>query len=109
MKISLLFIFIFCSCFTFAQDIKDGMGRTYYENNTSIKEIYHYILNYKFLRDPITQEIIKDTTVLVKNGPYLLYHKNGKLAASGHYTLDKKSGEWKTYNQNGELIKTENY
>lgn len=93
-----------------AQDIKDGMGKTFYDaEKKQVKEIYHYILNYQFLRDPITNEILKDTTVVVKNGPYLMYHKNGKLAASGHYNNNQKSGTWKTYNTKGELINTDNF
>lgn len=93
-----------------AQDIKDGMGKTFYDaEKKQVKEIYHYILNYSFLRDPISNEIIKDTTIMVKNGPYLLYHKNGKLATSGSYNNNQKSGTWKTYNTKGELINTENF
>jgi hypothetical protein len=99
-----------CIGISVAQDIKDGMGKTFYDpEKKQVKEIYHYILNYSFLRDPITNEILKDTTIMVKNGPYLQYHKNGKLAVSGSYKNNQKAGTWKTYNSKGELINIENF
>ncbi|MFN4083536.1 MAG: toxin-antitoxin system YwqK family antitoxin [Bacteroidia bacterium] len=104
-----LFLFFYCT-FLFSQEVEDGMGRTYYDaSKKQVKEIYHFILEYKFLRDPQNGEILKDTTIAVKNGPYLMYHPNGKLAESGHYKQNKKSGNWKYYNKSGELIKTEDY
>jgi len=43
-------------------------------------------------------------------GPIKKYHPNGQLAAEGNYRDWRiMIGEWKYYNSNGQLIKTENY
>ncbi len=76
------------------QDFQDGIGQgtwiNYYENG-NYKEIGTY-----------QQNKVK--------GPIKKYHPNGKLAAEGNYREWRiRVGEWKYYDQKGNLIKTENY
>jgi len=37
------------------------------------------------------------------------YHADGSLFDSGEYIGEKKTGEWKTWDRNGNLIKTKTY
>ena len=37
------------------------------------------------------------------------YHSNGKVESNGHYIQNKKSGEWNYWNENGDLIKLEQF
>ncbi|GAB1447199.1 MAG: hypothetical protein LCH37_06585 [Bacteroidetes bacterium] len=95
-----------------SQDIgkEDGLGKTYYdEAKTRIKEIFHYVLEYRFGRSEENPDEMVHKSVAIKNGPYTLYFTNGKLQASGYYSRDKKTGTWKYYNREGLLIRTEEY
>jgi antitoxin component YwqK of YwqJK toxin-antitoxin module len=40
----------------------------------------------------------------VKNGPYTMYHPNGKLAVKGNYAYGRKTGKWLKYDEEGKLI-----
>ena len=44
-----------------------------------------------------------------KNGPSITFYPNGKIRYVGEYTNDDKSGEWKFYDEAGNVVKTENY
>jgi antitoxin component YwqK of YwqJK toxin-antitoxin module len=42
------------------------------------------------------------------NGPYQLWYENGKMRIDGFYKDNKPAGIWKTYQQDGKLIKSQN-
>lgn len=44
-----------------------------------------------------------------KHGHTIVYHPNGALHYKGEYSMDKKIKEWKFYDKQGVLVKTENY
>lgn len=44
-----------------------------------------------------------------KNGHSITFYPNGKIRYVGEYTNDDKSGEWKFYDEAGNVVKTENY
>lgn len=111
-KFFLLFLILFIPAISKSQEIssEDGLGKTYYdEAKTRIKEIFHYVLEYRFGRSEENPEEMIHKSVAIKNGPYTLYYTNGKLQASGYYARDKKSGTWKYYSKDGLLIRTEEY
>lgn len=43
----------------------------------------------------------------VKNGPYAMYHPNGKIAVKGNYAYGRKTGKWLKYDEEGKLIPEE--
>ncbi|MEX0967686.1 MAG: hypothetical protein WD077_10635 [Bacteroidia bacterium] len=93
--------------FAAAQHITDEKGRTYYdEEKTKPKEVFIY----KEVHSFSSTNPKEMTTTQVKDGAYFLYREDdGSLEVEGHYTQDKKSGEWKYYDKEGKVIKTENY
>ena len=44
-----------------------------------------------------------------KHGHIIVYHPNGALYYTGEYENDERVGEWRFYNEQGELVKEENY
>ncbi|MGB0933867.1 MAG: hypothetical protein ACPGU5_06265 [Lishizhenia sp.] len=44
-----------------------------------------------------------------KHGHTIVYHPNGALHYKGEYSMDEKIKEWKFYDQQGALVKTEQY
>jgi antitoxin component YwqK of YwqJK toxin-antitoxin module len=44
-----------------------------------------------------------------QNGPLKNYYKTGELLSEGHYKDGKKTGEWKSYNEDGSLKKTHTF
>lgn len=44
-----------------------------------------------------------------KTGEYLENYENGNPKTKGFYSADRKSGNWKYFSENGQLIKEENY
>ena len=47
--------------------------------------------------------------ILPSNGKYKTYFKNGNLMEKGHYKDAQKNGIWYYYNENGLLLKKENF
>jgi antitoxin component YwqK of YwqJK toxin-antitoxin module len=94
-----------------AQVIDDENGKTFYYydslTNKKVKEIFHHIVEYKVMWDVNGNE--RDTVLHIKNGPYTRYHQNGKLACSGFYNKNLKTGIWKHYNELGKMIRTEEW
>ena len=45
----------------------------------------------------------------VLEGPAKNYYPSGALKEEGQFHNDKKSGIWKTYNEDGDVISTENF
>ena len=81
-------------------------GKTYYDAaKTKPKEIYS--TKELTVADPDYPD--SPMIYLRKDGPYFFYYENGKLEISGWYTDDAKSGQWKYYDDKGNLRKTENY
>lgn len=90
----------------FSQHVGDG-GKTYYDKNkTKLKEVYNYkeVNVFSATGDHSIVEVIKK-----KHGPYFYYYESGKIKISGNYKNDEKHGEWKYFNAEGSLIKTEEY
>ena len=112
MRFILCFALILAGYFTVqSQVIDENNGKTYYYydsiSHKKVKEIFHHIQEYRFFYDKDGNTI--DTLVFIKNGPYTRYHENGKLACSGYYKRDRKTGTWKYYSTSGTLIKTEEW
>ncbi len=45
----------------------------------------------------------------LENGPSITYFDNGQIRFKGQYELGEEVGEWKFYNEKGDLLKTVNY
>src|SRR5260221_10022849 len=43
------------------------------------------------------------------HGPYVSYWPNGKIKEQGEYVANKKHKEWKEFNEEGALIKIQNF
>lgn len=43
----------------------------------------------------------------VKNGNYVMYHENGKVAVKGRYISGRKVGKWIKYDEEGNVIPEE--
>lgn len=43
------------------------------------------------------------------NGPYTIWHENGVKAISGNYRMDVREGNWKYYDEEGNLKVTITY
>jgi antitoxin component YwqK of YwqJK toxin-antitoxin module len=85
-----------------AQHIEGDKGKTYYDSaKTKVKEIYTYSESF----DPMTMK----SNGTKKDGAYFKYFENGKLEITGYYKKDKKSGLWKYYDIQGNIVRTENY
>jgi antitoxin component YwqK of YwqJK toxin-antitoxin module len=82
-------------------------GKSYYDaDKTKPKEVFSFKEKTSF--DPNNPSAPKTVTKL-KHGPYFFYYENGKLKISGSYKDDKKQGEWKNYDANGNLKKIDTY
>jgi antitoxin component YwqK of YwqJK toxin-antitoxin module len=112
LRFLLSFSLLICFCFPLkAQEISDdGMGRTFYdEAKKQVKEIFHYILEFQISINPENDEELIDKTIVIKNGPYTSYHKNGNLESSGYFKRNLKDSTWRYYDENGILRKLELY
>jgi antitoxin component YwqK of YwqJK toxin-antitoxin module len=99
--------FFFFLSGTYAQHITDETTKIYYdEANTKLKESYAYkeVNVFSHTGDNSIVDVRQ-----VKHGPYFFYYESGKLKISGSYKDDKKDKEWKYYDEQGNLIKTEVY
>jgi antitoxin component YwqK of YwqJK toxin-antitoxin module len=90
-----------------AQHIQNNSGKTYYDSaRTKPKEVFSY-------KEVNTFSIEGDHSIAKvsykKHGPYFYYYENGKIKIHGNYKNDKKDGDWKFYDEQGKLIKTEKY
>ncbi len=111
-KGKLLFLILFCSSqICFAQFTKrSDYGKTYYDSSCSkVCEVFRYVLEYQFLPDKITNEKVYQGVTIIKDGPYLGYYEDGKLAFSGFFLQNEKDSLWKYYSPEGNLIHTELY
>ena len=97
---------------TSGQDITDERGKTYFVNDSGqkvLKEVFHYVLVYKVTHSPADPDSRRDTTLVVKNGPYIRYYPAGQVECTGNYHREKKDGEWRYYSPQGKLLRTEYY
>ena len=71
----------------------------FFENNRWKKEIFDK-------RDDKIEEIIfyKDATCTTMEGSYRAYYKNQNIRISGQYAENKKTGIWKTWNEDNKLM-----
>lgn len=53
------------------------------------------------------ERTILTSTKLMREGKWSFYYENGILQSEGNYKADVKMGEWKYYNEKGELINME--
>ncbi len=93
-----------------AQIVKpDDPGKTYYDSSYNlVYEVFHYLLEYHFMTDEHDKKkFVK--AVSIKDGPYISYHPNGKIASTGYFMQDEKDSLWKYYSIDGKLLKTELY
>ncbi|MDZ4840184.1 MAG: hypothetical protein SGJ04_09275 [Bacteroidota bacterium] len=106
-SILLLIIFSFISVASFAQydGEVDEQGKTYYDKaKTKVKEIFE--TKNVISIDPMNKDAGDKA---VKSGLYFMYYENGKLKIEGHYKNNKKDGEWKYFDINKKVTKTEKY
>ncbi|MBC7382970.1 MAG: hypothetical protein H7296_08240 [Bacteroidia bacterium] len=94
-----------------AQILKpEDYGKTYYDSSyKKVYEVFHFALEYHFVTDVKTNKKKFDKTVTIKDGPYLSYYRDGKLASTGFYSRNEKDSCWKYYSIDGTLIKSELY
>ncbi len=45
----------------------------------------------------------------LKTGPWIYYYPDGKTKAQGDYALGKKHGQWKNFDQQGNIVRVDNY
>jgi antitoxin component YwqK of YwqJK toxin-antitoxin module len=84
------------------------------ENNTKTKSTIFQLNNLKY--KTLTKYNEAGFVILIANydhgvvtGKFQEFYSNGKLMEEGIYDKMKKVGEWKYYNEEGELIKNENH
>ena len=46
---------------------------------------------------------------VLKNGPVITYHENGRVKEKGQYEKGKKNGKWRIYNSKGALVLIKTY
>lgn len=94
-----------------AQILKPGdTGKTYYDSSfTQVCEIFHHDLRFIFVEDSVHKTKTYQSTLIIKNGPYLSYFPNGKLECSGFYVENERDSVWLYYKPNGDLNRKETY
>lgn len=83
-------------------DHPEEMGRTYYDDGETVKEVYSYKEVQRFNPDEPQEGVQIEE---VKNGIYFHYHENGELKIMGNYHDGEKEGEFTHFNEEGEEIK----
>jgi len=102
--------------------VSEGIHRSYYENGL--------LENESFLKGGVPHGICKsyyDTGILeselsyknlkndgtyknlVKDGNWMTYHKNGRLAWIAFFQNDKPVGQWKWFDEDGNLTESEQF
>jgi len=96
----------------FSNGKKDGIWRHYFENDQKLYEYYKDDNMYKLEHFYANSNIIMlEGDITNGIGQMVKYTKEGKKESEGKYDLkDKiKLGEWKYYDENGNLTKTDTY
>lgn len=112
-KTALLALFVLlCNGYLLrAQILKPGdTGKTYYDSSyTQVCEIFHHDLRYIFVDDSVHKTKSYQSTLIIKNGPYISYYPDGKLECTGFYVDNERDSTWLYYKPNGELNRKETY
>ena len=70
--------------------------------------IFCFLLGVLFsCSSPKTQ--VKQQESVIIDGEKIVKYDNGKIREEGNYEVGKKQGDWKYYNENGELFLTITY
>ncbi|MFK8046441.1 MAG: TonB family protein [Crocinitomicaceae bacterium] len=132
MKYVTILLFCMLSVSLFSQGeikpsaVKAKKNVTYLNKNhfkvKSIKEAVFYKEEYQLSKDiRIVKEFSMDSVLMMegkytkgrklsfKNGVFKYYYPNGQLRYTGLYTYDSKQGEWKTFDENGILLRKSEY
>ena len=110
----LLFAFLFGTAFAIAEseedkdpeDHSDEMGRTYYEDGESVKEVFTYKEVQSFNPNKPEEGIQIEE---VKDGAYFKYYENGQLKKMGTYNDGEKHGEFTYYDEEGNKVRTAHF
>lgn len=102
-----LVVLLLLSPFTGAgQHIKDGKGKTYYdEEQNTLKEVYSY--KQVTVLSPRSSEMQEKKQV--RHGPYFYYFKDGDIKVAGLYKDGQRHGKWEHYTKEGQLRKVVKY
>src|SRR5688572_28395047 len=66
-------------------------------------------LDYKKGGPVVKIRTYKDSLLQILDGRHLEYFPSGYIHYFGHYTMNRKSGDWRTFNDTGKIILTEKY
>ncbi len=87
-------------------EVKKDVATNYYTLSKTDAKTYIY-KNFLKENDSLCEEVNYPTKeILSKEGSYILYFNNGKIAEKGSYLNNLKSNLWRYYNQEGKLEKT---
>ncbi len=113
LKIRLIVFFLFFGngYLLHAQILKPGdTGKTFYDSAYSrVCEVFHYDLQYIFIEDTVSKTKTYKETIIIRNGPYLEYYPDGRIACSGYYVDNERDSTWLYYQPNGLVHKKETY
>jgi len=79
---------------------KDGVWKLYSSKGKNLKSVTY--ANGLIIRDEGSSR--KDSSKPIQEGVHLTYHDNGRIHISGTYQNSEKTGEWREYNQRGNVI-----
>jgi len=103
--------------------VQDSLFKTIYKENierefSSLKKL-DVFKNESSFRIHLKNLEIKDSSLagakekvserILRNGPVILYHDNGRVSHKGQYEKGKKNGKWRVYDIKGQLIVTITY
>ena len=102
----ILFCLFFFVSFVAAKAQFEYEGHVFYDaEQTKAKEIYHYILRYRYSIDRATGDtVISDTPTPVRHGVCILYREDGTIEATGQYDNGRRAGKWLFYKPDGKTV-----
>jgi TonB family protein len=103
-----------CYCSKAQQDTVVTYFNAGWKPTSAAKAVYYrvafktdyYWTCYDFYADidkPQMRGFFLDDSLRVKEGPFLYYHRNGKLQSKGNYLKNEKEGLWLSWNEAGSL------
>ena len=78
---------------------KDGVWKLYSSRGKLVKSVTY--ANGKIIRDEGSSK--KDTLEKLREGAYMTFHDNGRVQEKGNFEKNKKTGEWREYDDRGTI------
>ena len=63
-----------------------------------------HLKNLEIEQSRLVEKKQKAVKRVLKNGPIIIYHDNGRVKEKGQYEQGKKNGKWRIYNSKGTLV-----